>query len=497
MKLIPEGRPPFARLGGLTLAALAIHGYHLGVEDAEIYVPAAKKLLNSQLYPFGDEFFLSHGHLSLFSPILAWTARLTHLSMDWTIFSWYLVTLFGVLLSSWFLAVACFESSRARWCSVLVMTAVLAMPATNTGLLLMDPYLTARSLSTPLCLFTLASVLERRYARAGVAMALTAAIHPQMVAYLLFLSGVIWLMERSKVAAPEPIPVMASVTAIAGILPTGFHLSPATGPYREALYSRDYFFLYNWEWYHWVGMMAPLAILAWFWRCNLRGTRPGFRQLSFALIPFGIVSILAAVVLCSSPSLEMFARLQPLRSFHLITIVFVLLAGGILGEYAARGRRWVLAAVSIPLAVGMFFVARATYPNSPQIEFPSETSSNGWVNTLLWIRRNTPVSAVFAVDSRYFKDDGVDVHGFRALSERSALADYYKDSGVVSLFPGLAEEWKQMSNATYGLNRFTVDDFRRLRQQYPVVSWAAVHGDAPAGMDCPFQQRGFSVCRMP
>jgi len=23
--------------------------------------------------------------------------------------------------------------------------------------------------------------------------------------------------------------------------------------------SRDYFFLYNWTWYHWVGMLAPLA----------------------------------------------------------------------------------------------------------------------------------------------------------------------------------------------------------------------------------------------
>jgi hypothetical protein len=144
----------------------------------------------------------------------------------------------------------------------------------------------------------------------------------------------------------------------------------------------------------------------------------------------------------------------------------------------------------------MFFVARATYPNSPQIELPSEASSNRWVATLLWIRQNTPATAVFAVDSRYFKDDGVDVHGFRALSERSALADYYKDSGVVSLFPRLAEEWKQMSNATYGLNRFSARDFERLETEYPMVSWAVVHGAAPAGMDCPYQERGYAVCRL-
>jgi hypothetical protein len=495
-----NGRLPILRLGALTAAALAIHGYHLGVEDAEIYIPAARKLVDPGLYPFAPEFFLSHGHLSLFSPILAWTAELTHLSMDWTILGWYVVTLFAMVVSCWMLASACFQSERAKWSAVLIATAVLTMPATNTGLLLMDPYLTARSLSTPLTLFALASFVEQKYARVSWAVALTAAIHPQMVVYLVFLTGVIWLGEQSRKKIREDVPVMASMTGVlpmmASVLPTGFHLAPASGPYREALYSRDYYFLYNWSWYHWVGMLAPLAILAWFWKSGLRGTKPGFQRLSFAMIPFGLLSIVAALVFCSSPMLEMFARLQPLRSFHLITLVFVLLLGGVIGEYAARGRSWVVAAIAVPLALGMFVVARVTYSSSPQIELPSRTSSNAWVNTLLWIRMNTPKDAVFAVDSRYFQDDGTDVHGFRAVSERSALADYYKDGGVVSLFPALAPEWKQMSDATYGLNRFSAGDFRRLEWEYPVVSWTVIHGAVPAGMDCPYDERGYAVCRL-
>ncbi len=490
----PDGRLPILRLFGLTTAALAIHGYHLGVEDGEIYVPAARKLLHPSLYPYATEFFTSHGHLSIFGPILAWTARLTHLSMDWTLFAWYVVSLFAILASCWLFVVACFATPRARWTSMLVVTAVLTMPATNTALLLMDPYLTARSFSTPLTLFALASFLERRYVRVGVAMLITASIHPQMVVYLAFLTGVIWLSEQSKSTVSKPVPVMASAVSI---FPTGFHLSPATGPYREALFSRDYFFLYNWTWYHWLGMLAPLALLAWFWKSDLRGTRPGFHLISFALIPFGILSIAAAVLLCSSPNLEMFVRLQPLRSFHLITLVFVLLLAGLAGEYLAERRSWVPVALFLPLAVAMFYVARQTYPNSPQIELPSKTSSNPWVNTLLWIRDNTPPDSVFAVDSHYFKDELTDVHGFRAISGRAALADYYKDSGVVSLFPSLAVEWKQMSNATYGLNHFSVAQFRNLEQQYPEVSWTVIHGPAPAGMTCPYQHGSYSVCRMP
>jgi hypothetical protein len=513
----------------LTLAALVIHGYHLGVEDAEIYVPAARKLLNPKLYPYATEFFLSHGHLSLFSPILAGTAWLTHLSMDWTVLAWYVATLFGTILSCWLLAAACFASPRARWSAVLIATAVLSMPATNTALLLMDPYLTARSLSTPLTLFALASFLERRYVTLAVSVAFMATIHPQMVIYLLFLISMMWLLERYRlrgnevdaVAEAEPVPVLASVTVLAGlgtgglgavrsaspmrylagILPTGFHLSPATGNYREALYSRDYFFLSNWSWYHWLGMLAPLAILGWFWRGRAdgkdwRGTLPAFKRLSFAMVPFGLLSILVGLVFSTTHEFDMFARLQPLRCFHLITLVLILLLGGIVGEYAAKGRPWVLAAICVPLAVGMFLVGRATYPSSPQIEIPSETSSNAWVDALLWVRRNTPTDAVFAVDSRYFKDDGTDVHGFRAVSERSALADYFKDGGVVALFPDLADEWKQMSNATYGLNHFTRPDFVRLRQQYPAVTWTVIHGNAPAGLSCPYQKRGYAVCQL-
>ncbi len=494
MSLPQGGKLPILRLGGLTAAALAIHGYHMGVEDGEIYVPAAKKLLHPDLYPFATEFFQSHAHLSLFSPVIAVTAKLTHLPIDWTIFLWYIVTLFAMLASSWLLVSTCFSAPRARWSALLVLTAVLAMPATNTGLLLMDPYLTARSFSTPLSVFALAGLLQRKYMRAGAAILITAAFHPQMVAYLLFLALVLWAAERSKSEVPEREPALASVL---GLLPTGFHFTPATGPYREALYSRDYFFLYNWAWYHWVGMLAPLAILAWFWKSKLRGTLPAFAQISFAMIPFGLVSILAGLFLSSSPSLDMFARLQPLRTFHLITLVLVLLLSGVIGEYLAKDRPWVIAAIALPLAAGMFVVACETYPHSPLIELPSATSSNAWVNTLLWVRRNTPQDAVFAVDSHYFKDPVTDVHGFRAGAERSSLADYYKDSGVVSLFPDLAEEWKEMSNATYGLNHFQEQDFRRLRSEYPAVSWTVVHGPAPAGMTCPYQKQGYSVCRIP
>jgi hypothetical protein len=490
----PQGsRLPILRLCFLTVAAVAIHGYHLGVEDAEIYIPAAKKMLHPELYPYASEFFLSHGKLSLFSPILAGSAWLAHLSMDWTVALYYLITIFATLTACWMLATTCFESARARWSSVLLMTAVLTMPATNTGLMLMDPYLTARSFSTPLTLFALDCILRRRYFSCILLTVATLFIHTQMTVYLIILMGILWLFDR------VPIKMLSrtmAVTTFAGFGPAGFTLTPAEDPYREALYARDFFFLMNWSWYHWLGMLAPLGFMAWFWKGKLRAVTPEFKRLSLALIPFGIVAILTAALLSSSHVMDMFVRLQPLRCFHLITFIFVLSIGGVVGEYAAKNRPWVLAVIMLPLAIGMFYVNRQTYSYSPHIEWPwLKTSTNPWVNALLWVRENTPTDAVFAVDSRYFKEVGVDVHGFRTLSERAALPDYYKDGGVVAMFPSLAVEWKQMSNATYGLNHFDVQDFQRLAKQYP-VQWTLIHGPAPQQMDCPYEENDYTVCRI-
>jgi len=44
------------------------------------------------------------------------------------------------------------------------------------------------------------------------------------------------------------------------------------------------------------------------------------------------------------------------------------------------------------------------------------------------IRLQTPRDAVFALDPNYMLIAGEDQHGFRAIAERSALADALKDN---------------------------------------------------------------------
>ena len=73
---------PYLGLLVLTFAALLVHGYHPAAEDAEIYIPGIKKLLNPALYPFGSEFFLNHARLTQFERLIAATIRISDLPFD-------------------------------------------------------------------------------------------------------------------------------------------------------------------------------------------------------------------------------------------------------------------------------------------------------------------------------------------------------------------------------------------------------------------------------
>ena len=483
----------------LTGSAVLVHGYHLGTDDAEIYLPAVKKFVDPSMYPFGDQFFMTHGRLSLFSDLVGISSRLFHVPVDVAVFAWHVLGIFLLLLASWQLIGLGFDSDRARWTAVSVLAAVLAVPVANTALVIMDPYLTARSLSTPGSIFAIAYLLSRQYKIAFAWWVFTALVHPQMSVYVLAFAGILSLARMRKVFALEPVPVFALAPGILrpGVLPQGFGLEPAHDPYREALLMRSYFFLYNWAWYEWCGVVLPLAIL-WTFSClRLRGTLPAFGQVCRALVVFAGMSVAVALVVGIPERMQMFARLQPMRSLHLVYVIFFLFLGGLIGEYLFGRNAWLRAGLLfVPLAVGMWFVGRIPYPDSPHIEWPGMRWRNPYMSAFVWIRDNTPKDAVFALDPKYMNIRGVDQHGFRAIAGRSVLADYYKDSGAVSLFPQLAEDWKREVTAQDGWRNFEAADFKRLATEYP-VSWILVDGAGPAGFECPYRDQGVAVCRIP
>lgn len=143
----------------------------------------------------------------------------------------------------------------------------------------------------------------------------------------------------------------------------------------------------------------------------------------------------------------------------------------------------------------MFFMDRSAYPHSRHIEWPLDAPLNPWSSAFLWIRTNTPKDAVFAIDPNYMAIYNEDQHGFRALAERSMLADNIKDSGAVTMFPDLVNDWQQQQEAQRNFTAFTLADYQRLASQYP-VTWTVTQNPIPS-LDCPYRNGEVAVCRIP
>jgi len=475
----------------LTLGALLVSGYHPYVEDAEIYLPGVKKILNPALYPFGGEFFLSHAHMTLFPRLIAWSVRLSRLPFDVVILVWQVLSIFLLLLACWKLTGVCFRDARARWCGVALVAALLTLPVAGTSLYIMDQYITSRSLSAFSVLFAILYALEEKYLWAGVWMAFTAAAHPLMsvfaLAYLFFL-----LVVRT----PAPLALAVARNA-ALLLPFGLSLRSPSEAYRQAVATRSYFFILRWEWYEWVGIFAPLVLLWWFGRIARKYDLRALEKMCRALIPFELFFFVLALVINIPDRLLSLAWFQPMRSLYILYVLLILSGGGLLGQFVLKDRAWCWLVLFLPLSTGMWYVQRQIFPSTPHLELPGRAPQNPWVQAFLWIRDNTPTDAIFALDPRHMALPGEDQHGFRALAERSMLADAVKDSGAVTMFPDLpvADHWREQVRAQDGWNHFQVDNFRRLRDRYG-VTWVVLERPGVTGVTCPYQNGSLLVCRV-
>jgi hypothetical protein len=479
----------------LTAGALLVHGYHPYAEDAEIYLPGVERILRPELFPVGREFFASHANLTIFPNLVAFSLRLTHLPMETGLFLWHLVSIFLLLLACWELSGLCFPNARARWGGVCLVAAVLTIPVAGTALYIMDQYLNPRNLAAFGAIFAVARTLEKKYIRAALWLGFAGSVHPLMAAFAFSFCFLLLILERFEKKAGRG--TLGAVTGLACLLPFGISLDPPTSPaYHAAAMRHEFHYIQLWHWYEWLGILAPVALFWWFGRIARARQWRRLDLVCRSLILYDLVYFSAALVVDLPARFESLARLQPLRSLHLLYMLMFLMMGGFLGEYVLKNRVWRWLALFVPLGLGMWVAQRTLFPASAHIEWPGSVPKNPWAQAFVWVRDNTPIDAVFAVDPEFMQIPGEDTTGFRCLAERSRLADLSKDSGAVSMFPPLAEEWWTQVQAQTPWNGFRMEDFSRLKKTYG-VSWVVVRQPGVAGLDCGYQNTAVRVCRIP
>jgi|SRR5450631_386131 hypothetical protein len=474
----------------LTVIALLIHGYHPYAEDAEIYLPGVLKILNPSLFPANAEFFSEHAGHTLYPNLIAFSVRAMQLPLPWAAFLWHLVSIFLLLASSYRLASALFESEsledeRARWAAVVFMAALLTLPIAGTALYILDQYLNPRNLAAFAALFAVAEVLHRKYGRAVLWLVFAAAVHPLMASFAISFCALLSLLRRYR----------PRVLGFAALLPFGLTLDPPPAAYHEVALRQPYFYILRWEWYEWLGVIGPLVLFWWLARVARSRGNKNLELVSRAMVPFILLGLAGALALGIPARFEALARLEPLRCLALSYMLLVVIGGGLLGQRVLQNRVWRWLVLFVPLSFGMCFAQRQLFPASAHVEWPGERPRNQWAQAFEWIRGNTPVDALFALDPGHMGLPGEDENGFRARAERSMLADLVKDKGACSMFPPLSVKWLEQVEDQKNWKQLGKQDFERLRQKYG-VSWVVVERPGPVGLQCPYENSAVRVCRV-
>jgi hypothetical protein len=491
-----------ALLLGLVAASLVIHGYHYGIEDEAIYLPAIKAHLNPALYPHDAAFFKPQTKPMLFDNLVAGTAKILRAPVDCTVFSYYLATLLAFYAGVWALASTLFPGSKGRLGGLLLIGTLLTMPVAGTCVFIVDQHLHPRTLATALILCAAALVARRTpeeplrthdYALVVLLLTGAAVIHVQMAFYGALFVAALLLPKRW---ATLWLMLLAGALAIT----LAWVIVPQYGPeWQEASRTRTQHYLMQWEWYEWLGAVAPSFLL---WGMARLARRRGLLAASAVALRtafYAAVSFVAACVITIPPQMERLTPFQPLRMLHLTYIVMLLLAGALLAEIVLKDKLWCWALLLLAIAAGMSFAQFESFPHSHHIEWPERATGNDWVDAFHWVKINTPVDAYFALDPHYMSSPGEDFHGFRGLAERGQMADWDKDAGVALLFPRLAQRWWREAHTLDNWKDFTAADFHHLHEQFGVGWTVLPMKDAPPGValsDCVWHNSSVMVCKV-
>lgn len=474
---------------GFSILAFLVMGYHPGLEDDGVYLSAIKRDLNPALYPHDSGFFRIQLQATIFDKAIAAFVRATRVPLETTELLFQFVSIVLIVLGCWLIARRLFEEERAQWAGVALTASMLTLPVAGTALNLADQHLHPRNVATGLVLLAVSRVLAAKRWQAIVLLVIALLIHPIMAALgISFCFFLTMSLRRSLLRSLRGVQAAA--------VPLGWIFESPTPEWHRALETRGYYFLYRWTWYEWLGALGPLALFFLLWGFALKRKETMLARFSLAVLAYGVFQQTLAMVVLGSPGLVRLTPMQPMRYLHLVYFFLTLIAGCLVGRYLIKtsALRWGLFLLIIN--GGMFAAQRVEFSSSNHLELPGRRSGNPWLESFAWIRQNTPLTAYFAMDPHYMAAPGEDYHSFRALAERSQLADLEKDPSVVTQVPELASRWARQVDATAGWEHFKLAEFERLRTGLG-VDWVLVSYPAPKGLDCKWHNQKLSVCRIP
>ncbi len=467
-------------------------GYHPGLEDDEIYLTAVKADLNPALFPYNADFFRLQMQATIFDGCMAHFVRWTRMPLAWAELLWQLMALFLILWAVKKILNLLFSEESARWAGVAMVAAMFSLPVSGTALYIADQHLHPRTLATAIILLAAWRILAGKRWHAAPLLLVAFLVHPLMAAFgISFCFFLALVLDGSVHLRPR-----AFGSSAVALIPLRWVFEPANPAWREALDTRTYLHLCRWTWYEWLGALGPLVLFALLRHFAAKRGETLLARFTAAVFFYAAFQQMLAMLLLSPAFPARLMPLQPMRYLHIEYFLFLMTAGAMLGRFLLRKCVWRWAVFLLAVNGSMFAWQRAELGGVAHLELPGQQPSTPWLQAFQWIQANTPANAYFALDPHYLESPGDDCHGFRALAERSQLADAVKDTTVVTQVPELGPVWGSEVAAQRGWRSFSLVDFERLKMTFG-VDWVLVVYPQPGGLRCRWHNDALAACQIP
>ena len=286
-----------------TILGFAVMGYHPGLEDDGAYLAAVKSDLNPALYPHDAAFFRIQIQATVFDGWMAGFVRLTGMRVEWAELLWQLVSIATILYCCFAIARRLFQEEAAQWAGVAMVAAMLTLPVAGTALYVADQHLHPRNLATALILLAVERVLAgQALAGCPAAGCWPLLLHPIMAAmgisfcfFLAVAAGPCAGMDASlartgggratEAGASSPAPLSRWVGSL-----------PHRTRFGARLWIRALTCLSDrWDWYEWLGALAPLFLFWLLWRVAQRRGHNALARFALAVFVFGVFQQATAI----------------------------------------------------------------------------------------------------------------------------------------------------------------------------------------------------------
>jgi hypothetical protein len=483
-----------------SIVAFGVMGYHPGAEDDIIYLTAVKADLNPTLYPYDSDFFKLQVKTSTFDTWMAAFVRGSHIPLAWAELLWQFISAFLIVLACWSIVSQLFAEDSARWAGVAMVVAMFTLPVAGTALYIVDQYMHPRNLATGLILLAIASIIARKFWQAIPLVLVAFVLHPLMgafgVSFCCVLALTLYEPLHLRLRNLRERAIAEPVAPVFAVVPFGWIFAPPSKTWLKAMQTRHLYQLYQWTWYEWLGAIGPIVLFWFIARAARKRGQIKLARVATAVLIYSVFQQLLAMVILSPAAPIGFSTLEPMRYLQLVYIFLTLIGGAYLGKYILEAKVWRWAVFLLLANGGMFIAQRQLFAATEHIELPGRASSNQWLQAFDWIRCNTPTNAYFAVDPNYMAASGEDYHSFRALSERSVLADALKDTASVTKEPSLGPAWDQQVASQAGWPAYKLADFERLKTQFG-VNWVLVNYPQTPGLLCAWHNSTLAACQVP